>query len=371
MKIKSLSLMLIAFAFFNSCSSTRKYNVPDRGNELSETIIKKEKKIAAKIKILYGTDRQQIRDGNKQLRYANDPAYPGTAKYDVGYTIVSIPPNHITGRLERASIWKLEFRQDTLKHIVQKEIVPLSGVEFNQMLANPQNGESAFIFVHGYNTSFEDAALRTAQLAFDIHLPITPIMFSWSSNNSAVAYPSDEDRVQLAIPAFIDFLKRVAQKGHFRKIHLIAHSMGNRLVSLAMLQMANEKVDLKIDQVIMAAPDIYVNLFQLNLASAIAQKVNHITIYTASNDLALMASKAFHNDLRLGEIGKPPPSYVFNKIDIIDSFTQKFDLWGHDRFARSPAIINDIDLILKFDYNADQRGVHREMVGRYDYYRFP
>jgi Alpha/beta hydrolase of unknown function (DUF900) len=29
----------------------------------------------------------------------------------------------------------------------------------------------AFIFVHGYNVSFPDAARRTAQIAFDLHIP--------------------------------------------------------------------------------------------------------------------------------------------------------------------------------------------------------
>lgn len=323
------------------------------------------------ITVLYGTDRAIVKSTDPAgIQYGSVPAEPGSPTYTVGYTIVSIPPGHQIGHIETPSIWKLEFHEDTLKHMVEKTIRRLNDLDFNTLLGKARAGHDAFIFVHGYNNSFKDAALRTAQLAQDIHLPITPIMFSWSSNGRTTDYPGDEDRVQLAVPAFKDFLKRVAKKGNYSKIHLIAHSMGNRLISLAMLQLQHDTTNLKIDQIIMAAPDVYADLFKLSYADALIQKSKHITIYAAKNDWALLASKKLHGNLRLGEIGVPPPAYVFNNIDIIDAVSQKTDFLGHDRFARSPTIITDMDMILKSGLTADQRKIPSKLYGNYLYHFF-
>jgi esterase/lipase superfamily enzyme len=176
--------------------------------------------------------------------------------------------------------------------------------------------------------------------------------------------------VQLAIPAFKDFIKRVARNSNFKKIHLIAHSMGNRLITSALLQLEHDTTNLKLDQIIMAAPDVYADLFKLSFADAVVAKSNHITIYSAKNDWALLASKKLHGNLRLGEIGVPPPAYVFKKIDIIDAVNEKTDFLGHDRFARSPLIIADMDKILRYGENADGRNIPTKMYGHYKYYYF-
>lgn len=373
-KIVILPLIAMALILFK-CAENRPAgsSAPNDVNSIDTTSSDTTRSTAGKatdVKILFGTDRKIINNHSDHIEFGNQPENPGNPTYRVGYTVVSIPPNHKPGVIETPSIWKLQFREDTLKHVVQKTIVPVSDQDFNGLLKNAQAGLDAFIFVHGYNNSFKDAALRTAQLAFDIHLPITPIMFSWSSNGKVASYLGDEDNVQLAVPAFKDFLKRVAKNGNFKKIHLIAHSMGNRLVSYALQQLQNDTTNLKIDQIIMAAPDVYANLFQVNFVQAFEQKSNHVTIYSAKNDWALFASKSIHHNLRLGEVGVPPPALVFDKVDIIDAVNEKTDFLGHDRFARSTKIIADMDSILKTGMTAAQRKIPKKMYGEYLYYYF-
>jgi esterase/lipase superfamily enzyme len=146
--------------------------------------------------------------------------------------------------------------------------------------------------------------------------------------------------------------------------------MGNRLISLTLLQLQSDPTNLKIDQIIMAAPDVYADLFKLNYADALIQKSKHVTIYSAKNDWALFASRKLHGNLRLGEIGVPPPAYAFNNIDIIDAVNEKTDFLGHDRFARSPVIIEDMDFILKSGLTASQRKIPTRKYGEYLYYYF-
>jgi esterase/lipase superfamily enzyme len=336
---------------------------------LADTSARTKKSPVTDITVLYGTDRVVLGSGGN-IQYGNQPANPGSKAYSVGFTVVTIPPTHKEGNIETPSIWKLEFHEDTLKHMVQKRIDRLSDGDFDALLKKSKSGQDAFIFVHGFNNTFKDAALRTAQLAQDIHLPVTPIMFSWSSNGKTADYAGDEDKVQLAVPGFSDFIKRIAKKGNYKNIHLIAHSMGNRLISLAMLRLQNDTTNLKIDQIIMAAPDVYADLFKLDYADALIKHSKHITIYSAKNDWALLASRKLHGDLRLGEVGVPPPALVLKNTDIIDAVKEKTDFLGHDRFARSPVIIADMDAILKNGLTASQRKIPSKMYGSYLYYYF-
>jgi len=120
----------------------------------------------------------------------------------------------------------------------------------------------------------------------------------------------------------------------------------------------------------MAAPDIYADLFKISYADAIVKKAKHVTVYSARNDWALLASKKIHGNLRLGELGMPPPIYTFRNIDIIDAVPEKTDFLGHDRFARSKVILADMDSILKSGRNAADRKIPFRKIADYLYYHF-
>lgn len=58
----------------------------------------------------------------------------------------------------------------------------------------------AFIFVHGFNNSFEDAARRTAQIAFDVKFDGVPLFYSWPSKGKALDYVYDTNNADQASP---------------------------------------------------------------------------------------------------------------------------------------------------------------------------
>lgn len=103
----------------------------------------------------------------------------------VGTCEVSIPRDHRVGVVERPVWWRFEFRPDPNKHIVLHSISPSTTsaflAELNGRLDRSQT-RMAFVFVHGFNVSFEDAALRTAQLAYDLDFDGAPLMYSWPSS---------------------------------------------------------------------------------------------------------------------------------------------------------------------------------------------
>jgi esterase/lipase superfamily enzyme len=62
------------------------------------------------------------------------------------------------------------------------------------------------VFTHGYNVSFEEAARRAAQLAFDLNFRGRVVLFSWPSCGSLLGYGADEERALLSAHTFRGFL---------------------------------------------------------------------------------------------------------------------------------------------------------------------
>jgi esterase/lipase superfamily enzyme len=62
------------------------------------------------------------------------------------------------------------------------------------MQAAREGGEQphALVFLHGFNVTFEDAAIRAAQIGYDLKVPGATAFFSWPSRGSVAAYPADE-----------------------------------------------------------------------------------------------------------------------------------------------------------------------------------
>src|SRR5262249_15753354 len=91
-----------------------------------------------------------------------------------GFLEVSIPPHHQPGQVERHwKIFKWEGKEDTAKHVVITTLTQMSSdtfyAELRREFANRNDSErSALVFIHGFNVTFDDAAYRTAQLAYDL-----------------------------------------------------------------------------------------------------------------------------------------------------------------------------------------------------------
>src|SRR5260370_26727034 len=64
----------------------------------------------------------------------------------------------------------------------------------------------ALVFLHGYNVSFEDAAIRAAQIGYDLKVPGPVAFFSWPSRGSLAAYPADEASIEASDQPIADFL---------------------------------------------------------------------------------------------------------------------------------------------------------------------
>ena len=53
----------------------------------------------------------------------------------------------------------------------------------------------ALIFVHGFNTRYDDAVFRFAQFVRDSGTRFTPVLFTWPSRGKVVAYGYDREKI--------------------------------------------------------------------------------------------------------------------------------------------------------------------------------
>ncbi len=291
------------------------------------------------VKLYYGTNR---------------PGFQAAALMDTnhyGQCEVSIPKQHQFGQLERPSIWRLEFRESEARHVVLKNVVPLGS---NECLGRMRQDLSAdeestlFVFIHGYNVTFTEAAQRTAQMAFDLQFRGVPLFYSWPSRGTLSGYGSDLLSADASAKPLSEFLTRIASETGARQIHLIAHSLGNRALTGALAQLGQTpNPPVRFNQVVFAAPDLDAGQFATDIAPKIQPVVDRVTIYSSGSDLALWASRLWHRTVRLGQ---PSPYWTkirtYDWIDVIDATSVGFEWFELGHSAYGSELLADLNRVL-------------------------
>jgi esterase/lipase superfamily enzyme len=277
---------------------------------------------------------------------------------EVGTCEVSIPPDHRVGRLEAPSVVRLEFREDPERHVILQRVTQLEDDAFFQELSQCVGGsaeEQAFVFIHGYNVSFEEAVKRTAQISFDLKFSGAPICYSWPSHGGIAEYTRDEANVAWTVLHLERFLEDVVQRSGARSVHLVAHSMGNRALvqTLERMSLRREGQPPLFGQVIMAAPDVDTGEFRDRYAPAVSKMAHRATLYASSNDQALLASTQVHGYTRAGLSGDH--LVVVSDLETIDVSPIDTSLIGHSYYGNNPQMIRDMQVLVELGTPASGR----------------
>ena len=246
-----------------------------------------------------GRDSRVLRD-RPQPRIQRDVDYgsgrSATGRLSLGRFDVSIPRDHQLGNIERPGIWTM-FREDPALHFVITRRVLHTYQGFYddvRSVVAQSTRKDAFVFIHGFNVSFSDAVMRTAQIAYDLGFDGAPILYSWPSNTgeSPLGYTAAQNNNDWTIGHLESFLRDVAARTGARRVHLIAHSMGNRALVTALSRLPRGKSRL-FSQIVLTAPDIDADTF-VELSAAVARSAERTTLYASSSDIALALSKRLH-----------------------------------------------------------------------------
>jgi esterase/lipase superfamily enzyme len=219
--------------------------------------------------------------------------------------VIGIPPQRERGRLLVDPDHPDPNRAFTL--IASR---PLTSEAFSAALARRSPGSTgarrALVFVHGYNTRFDEAVFRGAQIALDLNVNAVPVLFSWPSRGELVDYPYDRDSAAFSRDAFERTLRLLAKDRAIVGIDIFAHSMGNwvTMETLRQLAIANDDaVRPKLGTVVMAAPDIDFDVFRTQV-ERIGPLKSKLVLYTSTDDRALALSQfLFGGKPRVGNSG--------------------------------------------------------------------
>jgi len=226
----------------------------------------------------------------------------------------------------------------------------------------------ALVYVHGYNNGFGESTRRVAELAYDIGFPGIVLAYDWASRGSLAGYTVDQETAERSAPDFERLLKRLADSTRVRRITIIAHSMGTRVVSYALRDLGDTVRQLRLGAIVLAASDVDSAIFREQLAPVVARAGRPVTLYASSRDKALKASaEVVHGARRVGS--GPPSLMLYPGIDYVDASSVDTDMLGHGYFAENKELLDDIFLIVRHGFGAADRNLQRVAAGQVAYFR--
>jgi esterase/lipase superfamily enzyme len=325
-------------------------SLPRPGEIAKERRYKQNEQGFATVRVFYGTNRARTGDSKPSQFYGK-----ARGELEYGYLDVTMPRAHEEAQLETEPRWvAYTFGSDPAalraQYVLLDKITPLETSEFARAL-HQQISESrfkdVFIFVHGFNNTFEDAARRAAQMAYDLDFDGTPMLYSWPSQGSATAYAIDEAAVGISGRRLADFMETVVARSGAQRIHLIAHSMGNRaLIEALQTYLARRAPENRrhiFGQIVFTAPDVDRDYFT-DAIQSLTEAAERITLYASDNDYALRSSQFLHGAPRAGTAGDVIVKLA--GVDSIDMSSVPADALGHSYFAANAGAIFDIFRLL-------------------------
>jgi esterase/lipase superfamily enzyme len=284
----------------------------------------------------------------------------GRGPLQFGRIEVSIPPQHERGKIEAPKLWKFEFSANPSKHLMLRSAVTLDRMAFLTSLEQ-ESTHQALVFVHGYNVSFDAAVLRTAQIAHDLRFEGAPILYSWPSSGALLRYTEDENNAHWTETHFEEFLRLLLNDSALESVHVIAHSMGNRVVVETLRNLAADIDTSNLSQLILAAPDIDADTFE-KISAMFDGKAKQVTLYASSRDLALRMSKLVHGYQRAGDT--EPDVLLVKPVVTVDASHVDTNLLGHSYIGDGTSILADVDHLIRTGATPDQRRFFLNPVDR-------
>jgi esterase/lipase superfamily enzyme/uncharacterized protein YjbJ (UPF0337 family) len=304
-------------------------------------------------RVWYGTNRRPVDPSDESKGYS--------AKRDqavhYGACDVLVPKSHKIGSV--GSSWLRRLLTLTDDRLSVRAIRGLKADQFwkdlrAQLFESEQSERTGVVFIHGFNVSFTEAAIRAAQIGFDLSVKGAMAFFSWPSKGTLRGYLADAATIEYSEEYITDFLVDFVERSGAETVHLIVHSMGNRAALRAVNRIANEaerRLGPSFGQVILAAADIDADIFRKDgiAYSAVAERT---TLYVSSRDRAVEVAHWLHEFPRAGLL---PPPLVMAGIDTINVKNVDISMLGHGYIAEARNVLQDVHDLFSAGNPPDRR----------------
>lgn len=324
-----------------------------------------------KIRLFYGTNRKPADKIKNIQNYGN---VEGDLQY--GICEVNIPQGHKQGQIESPlDFWVFKFLENPQIHVVVQKIEQMNYSSFMHHFSETLKitpKKNALLFVHGYNNSFEDAAKRTAQLAWDLRFDGFTGFFSWPSAAEIKDYFKDEAVARTSVSPLVQFLELLILETELEQLHIIAHSMGSLVTTLSLNELRNlPSVELqieKIKQLILGAPDIDQGEFRSSILPKFKKIGLRRTLYTSDHDIAMKASSSFRSGrLRLGQVAEN--IFLEEGIETVEA-SNVLSESTHGYLFKSDPLLNDLFYLINENLSPSKRRLREIKVNPLQYWLF-
>ncbi len=262
--------------------------------------------------------------------------------------MIGAPPDHQIGQLERPSLGA----PDPAKHFALMRRRALDESAFLAELASHLSGRvgsnrDVLVYVHGFNTGYDEARFRLAQIVEDGRFGGVPVLFTWPSTNNLLDYGAAKENATISRDALAKLIRQLIGTPDVGRVHILAHSMGAWLTMEALRQdviAGDPGLNDKLGDVMLAAPDIDLNVFRQQLARL---DPSHIFVLVAANDRALSLSRTLAGDRpRLGALDPKNPAdrAALEALGVrVYDLTREADIFiGHGAYASAPEAVETI-----------------------------
>ena len=369
---------------------------------------------STRVELIYVTDRAPETDEAGNLRYGHGRSN----SLAVGTTVVDLGQNATWGELVEASRTHTRFGEFKLRLVSIKEFtrlpptpmpyqvidgeivedpeaiaardvsVALLQAEVRRRLALTPR-KDVYIYVHGYHNTFEDATFALAELWHFFGREGLPIVYTWPAGYPGIfGYTYDRESSEFTVFHLKQVITWLSDQPEIENIHLIAHSRGTDVAVSAFRELViwargaglNPRERFKIKNVVMAAPDIDVQVISQRIAAErLALAVDQATLYSSPDDEAIgIAEMLFASPRgRLGTLGIS--ELTEDEIERMKSNAARVTVvnfegestgYGHDYFRTNPAVSSDLVLLIRYGFKAGETGRPLEHIGL-NFWRVP
>lgn len=254
------------------------------------------------------------------------------------------------------------------------------------------------LFVHGYHTSFEQAALTMGELCHFLGRDFVCAMFTWPAGGRRgvlFGYAFDRESSEYAVEDLLKTIRIIGRTPGVERVHLIAHSRGTDTLTSALATLSVEAHALRsslqqefhIGNVVLVAPDLdgdvaLTKIFkvfsdpdlpfggQVDPGALIPPAPGlRVTLYVSPDDKALAtASWLMGSIVRLGRIDSTTLDAdqvaqidALGAVDIVQ-VPGRTDFFGHGYLSSNPQVSSDVIAMLRYDLRPDEPGRSLEHV---------
>lgn len=322
------------------------------------------------VTVHYGTNRLSVPGTPK-----DNPQYlDQRGKMQLGHKVVNIPLNHREGVLETKGIFDRLKSDKEFFTIIDGKVYQNPNIFSDKLkeMVSAREGNSLFIYIHGFNTTFENAIVRSAQLTWDLRTKekdLIPLVFSWPSGHTTAGYDIVNDYMKAwtnrewAKKDLADFLLLATKDTQPENVFIVAHSLGAGLLSAALEQIRiTTSTNVKLfNQIILAGADIDTDTFKNVISPRFTELAKNTTIYVTDKDGPLRASVKLHaGEPRLGDVSNIKNIAIVENMETVNVLGVDFSLFGHSYYAEMKGPLNDMRSLIKGHWPDRRKAVESE-----------